>query len=463
MRNHTRLFAGIVAGAAFTFSAAAAAMDDAALGDVLERRIAGDSSGACMAAAVIDGDQVARAWRCADPADSHRIGYDVAFEIGSVTKSMAGILLADLVASGKASLDDALSQYLPEGTAVPEYEGQPILLRHLVTHTSGLPRLPPRLQFDDATDPYASFTPEALLASLQDVTLAQAPGEKFEYSNFGTMLLSFVLSREAGMDFGELAAEKLFRPLEMRSTWVSERPDGARMAAGHLSDGEETPPWTFAPELTGVGGVRSTLDDMVRYARAQLGGVDGPLGEAIALAQEPVPTDAEQLMAMNWLLLPLGDRLVHWHNGGTYGFSSMVAFDRERNRAAVVLADTGLAGSGGVDDVALHLLDDSIPLAQPRRPVERPAQAPAPTAGELAAYAGTYPLMPGFELMVRERDGVLHAQATGQGEFPLEPVAEDVFEAAAYGIEIRFSRDADGEVTSLDLHQAGGTLSGTRK
>lgn len=463
MRNHTRLFAGIIAGAAFAFSAAAPAMDDAALGDVLERRIGGDSSGACIAAAVIEGDQVARAWRCADPTDNDRIGDDVAFEIGSVTKSMAGILLADLVVSGEASLDDPLSGYLPKGTAVPEHDGQPILLRHLVTHTSGLPRLPPRLRFDDPADPYASFSSEALLASLQDVTLAQAPGEQFEYSNFGTMLLSLVLSREAGMDFGELAAEKLFRPLEMRSTWIGERPDGVRMAAGHLPGGEETPPWTFAPELAGVGGVRSTLDDMVRYARAQLGGVDGPLGEAIALAQEPVPTGAEQPMAMNWLLLPIGDRLAHAHNGGTSGFSSMVAFDRERNRAVVVLADTGLAGTGGVDDVAGHLLDDSIPLAQPRRPVERSGEASSPEAGGLAAYAGTYPLIPGFELVVRERDGILHAQATGQGEFPLQPVAEDVFEAAAFGIQIRFSRNAAGEVTSLDLHQGGNTLSGARK
>ena len=346
---------------------------------------------------------------------------------------------------------------------MPQYEGQPIRLRHLVTHTSGLPRLPSRLDLADAEDPYASLTPEALLASLQDVTLAQAPGAKFEYSNFGSMLLSLVLSREVGTDFGALAADKLFKPLGMHSTFVSDRPDGVRLAAGHLPDGRETPHWTFAPGLAAVGGVRSTLDDMVRYVRAQLGGVEGPLGEAIALAQQPISTGADQPMAMNWLLLPLGDRRIHAHDGGTGGFSSMVAFDRERGRAAVVLADTGLTALGGVGDVAGHLMHESIPLAQPRRAVERAQAAPALSADVLRGYAGTYPLAPGFALEVRERDGTLYAQATGQGEFALDPASSDVFVAPAYGIEIEFSRDQAEEVIGLELRQGGHVTRATRE
>src|SRR5699024_11066478 len=132
------------------------------------------------------------------------------------------------------------------------------------------------------------FGPGALLASLQDVTLAQAPGETFEYSNFGTMLLSLALSREAGMGLKQLLDEKLFTPLGMHSAHVANRPEGLRVAAGHMPNGQQPPPWTFDAELAGVGGVRATLDDMVRYARAQLGGSEGPLGEAIELAQRPI-------------------------------------------------------------------------------------------------------------------------------------------------------------------------------
>ena len=82
---------------------------------------------------------------------------------------------------------------------------------------------------------------------------------------------------------------------------------------------------------------------------------------------------------------------------------------------------------------------------------------------ELAAYAGDYPLMPSFSLNVRERDGRLYAQATGQGAFPLDPTATDTFEAAAVGVEIRFRRDGTGKVESLELHQAGRVMHGVRQ
>src|SRR5690606_29480990 len=128
MSRFNRLSAGLLAATLLILSGGANAMDDNALGDILNQRVLGDSSGVCMAAAVIEGDQVARAWRCADPAVSDRIGPDVAFESGSVTKAMAGILLADLVLRGGASLDDPLASHLPAGTVVPDYAGQPILL-----------------------------------------------------------------------------------------------------------------------------------------------------------------------------------------------------------------------------------------------------------------------------------------------------------------------------------------------
>lgn len=367
MRHFNRICAGLVAGVLFAFAGAAGAMDDEALARILDQRLLGDASGACIAAAVVDGDRVARAWRCADPANVDRVGPDVAFEIGSITKTMTAFVLADLVARGQVSLDDALSDYLP-GTAVPDYQGQPILLRHIVTHTSGLPRLPPvmgRVDLDPA-NPYATLDADALLASLQDVTLAQAPGERFEYSNFGPMLLSLALARHAGTDFEQLLDERLFTPLGMDATHIVDQPRGVRLAAGHLPGGEPASPWTFAVDLAGAGGVRSTLDDMVRYAQAQLDPAPGPVGEAIALARRPIETAAEQAMAMGWLLLPLGESTLHMHNGGTGGFSSVLVFDYERGRAAVVLADTGLAMTGGVDDVGLHLLDPRVPLGKPQ-------------------------------------------------------------------------------------------------
>lgn len=102
---HHRLFATVLR--ALAGSAGAATGADA-LRDTVEQRLRGDRSGACFAVAVVDAD-VHRAFVCADADDEGRIGPDSRFEIGSISKTMMGALLADLIRAGKASLDDPLA------------------------------------------------------------------------------------------------------------------------------------------------------------------------------------------------------------------------------------------------------------------------------------------------------------------------------------------------------------------
>ncbi|MGV8940895.1 MAG: serine hydrolase [Lysobacter sp.] len=434
------------------------AMDDAALAAIAAQRLHGDRTGACFATAVIEADSVSRAFTCADPAQDGRIGPDSAFEIGSVSKTMTAALLADLIGQGKASLDEPLSSWLADGSTVPTYRGQPILLRHLVTHTSGLPRLPPGVAMVDPADPYAAMTVDDLLQALARVELASAPGAVFEYSNFASMLLSHAVARRAGQDYETLLKERIFTPLGMEGAYINQPVDGVRAADGHLPDGTITPGWTFQTDLAGVGGVRATLNDMVHYVQAQLRQRPSSMDAAFELTQRKIPHGG-QTTGMNWLLAPLNGRTIHAHEGGTGGFSSFVGFDKKRQRGVVVLSDTSLTELGGLGSLALHLLDASVPLGTPLKPV----QEIAVPVEELRAYAGEYPLMPKFALVIREQDGKLLAQATGQGAFELTAVAADVFAAPAYGIEIRFQRNDAGEVVALDLHQAGRVQHGERK
>lgn len=541
----------LVGSIAMTVSAIAAAgtLDDAGLARLVDARLAGDRTGACMAVAVVEQDTVARTFRCAGSADIGRIGADSAFEIGSVSKTMTSVLLADLIGQGKAALDDRLADYLPPGTRVPEFEGKPILLRHVVTHTSGLPALPSRLGAADMNDPYANLTEQALLDSLADVTLHAAPGSAFEYSNFASMLLSCAVARRAGEDFETLLRQRLFAPLGMDGAYIDRRPEGVRAAAGHAPNGKPVPAWRFATNLAGVGGVRATLDDMVAYVQGNLGVIDGAITPALEMAQRKV--GEQPPMAMNWMLGSVAGRSVHMHEGGTGGFSAFVAVDRQAQRGVVILSDTTWNSIGSLGSLGLHLVDASFPLGKPRRiappppallealageyqlqgamamtlrhrdgklfvqaagqgeiemayddagdffPLELDAvltprrkadggygftwsqmgavlpaarmdqgatrSAPPPLSAQaLQAYAGDYALLPGFVLSVRARDGGLHAQATGQGEFPLAQAGTDAFEAPAYGIEILFKRDEAGRVVSLDLHQGGQVLSGRR-
>ena len=86
------------------------ANNEADLADTVAQRLSGDRSGTCMAVAVIATD-VSRARVCADPKQITRIGPESAFEIGSISKTMTGTLLAELINAGKASLDGVHSSW----------------------------------------------------------------------------------------------------------------------------------------------------------------------------------------------------------------------------------------------------------------------------------------------------------------------------------------------------------------
>jgi CubicO group peptidase (beta-lactamase class C family) len=372
----------------------------------------GDRSGACLAVALIDGDRVQRAYECADRATARPIGPDSAFEIGSVTKPMTAALLAMHIAEGRASLDDPLAKHLSPGTRVPLFGSEPIRLRHLVTHTSGLPPLPPGMAPADPMDPYAGLTPAALVDALGRTPLDRAPGTRFEYSNFAMMLLSHVVSQLGGADVGTQLRTRMFEPLGMHGAHAGDAPAGVTPATGHLSTGQPTRAWTFHRELAGVGGVRATLDDMVRYVQANLDRGDTPLQRALVLAQAPVVTPATPSnIGMNWLLQRWkpGGTLVA-HEGGTGGFSSLVAFVPGTRRGVVILSDTSVNALGGLGALGMHLLDSSNPAPKPRRAAKAPADL-------LKALAGRYQLAGGLGMRLWSKDGVLWGQADGQPAF----------------------------------------------
>lgn len=377
---------------------------------LLHQRLDGDRSRGCIAAAVID-DTVRHAIVCAD-GGTRGITTSSSFEIGSITKTMTGLLLADLLDRGVLALEDPLAMHLPVGTVVPTFEGQPIRLEHVVTHTAGLPSIPSRMVIDDPRDPYAHLTEEALLGSLADVTLAQAPGTRWDYSNFGFMLLTYVIATTEGQDFESLVQERLFAPLGMDHSFIASPPTGAELVRGHLSTGGTTPHWGFPDRMSGVGGVRASLDDMVAYARAVLGHGDARVVELLQYALEPIdlPHDGPP-MGLAWTLPSIEGHAFAAHDGGTGGFASLIAIDRAAGRAVVLLVDTAFSNFGdALVRIGLGLLDpDSFVMPPPRT-----ITAPAPEL--LDALVGEYAV---DETMVvlQTRNG--HLRATIDGSDPI--------------------------------------------
>ncbi len=273
------------------------------------------------------------------------------FEIGSVTKTFTGVLLAEAVARGEVTLDDPVTRHLPADLAFkPHADGVPTLL-DFATHRAGLPVQPPLLPLTALVssrpgNPYAGFDRKALAATLAALT-SKPPGGKPVYSNLGAGLLGHALVNAADADsFNELVRERIAKPLTMRDT--TEAPDGeqrARLARGHDKDSAPADPWDFA-SLSACGGLRSTADDLLRYAAANLGDAPSRLTPSLLAAQKPRRDDGgRRKVGLFWVTSPLPgrDELAVWHNGGTGGYRAMLLLLPASKSAVVVLcaADRG--------------------------------------------------------------------------------------------------------------------------
>jgi serine-type D-Ala-D-Ala carboxypeptidase/endopeptidase len=464
--------------ATFVFSLNAFAMNNAQLKSIVEQRLLGDRTNACWAVAHISTSkeaaisaEVATTIVCADVIRPRNITEQNAFEIGSVTKTMNGALLSLLIADGKLKLDDRLAQFV--AVPVPSFEGKEITLRHLVSHTSGLPALPPRFAPTDGSNPYVDVTEAIVVGSLADVKLTAAPGTNNSYSNWGAMLLSHVLSNVVGKNYEDLLRERLFSPLKMESAFValpaSNAKDVNRLVQGHLQSGLETSRWDFPVNFSGVGGVRANLTDMVKYVQAQMkaAGVaanasapDVALLRALKATHLAISDAGES--GLGWMRAKLNGKTFLVHEGGTGGFSSFVAFDEAGTKGVVILSDTALSNIGGLSSLGVHLLDAKMPLGKPRKLVQ-------PTAELLRALAGQYAFaqtgnVASFELReTKLTDGKsgLEMRVPGQENYPLQLDSSGDFFLTKVDAIVRPNRRSDGSYNITYL-QGGGVMATRR-
>jgi D-alanyl-D-alanine-carboxypeptidase/D-alanyl-D-alanine-endopeptidase len=414
----------------------------------LEQRFKNDRTGACVAAGVIDNGATATAWYCADPKAQRPYDDHTAFEIGSVTKTMTAALLAEFIARGEVTLDDPIAKLLPPGTVVPSFNGHEITIGQIVTHTSGLPALPAGYRPRDPGNPYAGATERDLLDLLAATKLTREPGSRWEYSNFAVIVLSYALAKRNGTDYETLLRQHLLIPLGMSETYIAKPPPQVHLAPGHLPGGTPTNPWDFHPDMAGVGGVRATLPDMLKYLEGELGTRERAITPALARTQAQVATVGGHKMAMSWFVLngAASTRLVH--EGATGGYATFVGFDRTAGKGVVLLSDTSLVAAGGLGSMGLHLLDPAFPSGKPH-------VVATPDAALLDALAGKYRMTGGLGMELRHKDKGLTIQADGQREFEMGYDSNGEFYPIAFDALLRPKRKADGSCSFTWL-QGGG-------
>ena len=260
------------------------------------------------------------------------------FEIGSLTKTFTGALLAVEVERGQMKLSDSVQRYLPKEVPVPRYQLQPITLLDLATHTSGLPKnMPARGSHLSDTEMYAF---------LSTYKLSQAPGTQFGYSNLGIALLANVLERMTDKDWEDLLEKEITGPLNMPDTRAHlDRDQKKRMAQGYTEDGSPAPGSTRGwPVLIGSTGLCSTLDDMMKYLAFNLGLTQTDLDrvrDTLLRVRHQAATPGTGI-ALVWQTLSLapGSKLVVVNkNGSTSGFYSYMGFIPQTKTGVVLMGN----------------------------------------------------------------------------------------------------------------------------
>jgi serine-type D-Ala-D-Ala carboxypeptidase/endopeptidase len=336
---------------------------DAEIAAAIKERVeAKKAAGMVVATIEADGTQSMAAHGNPGPG-ARPLDGDSVFEIGSITKVFTAILLAEMADRGEVSLDDPVAKHLPPGVGVPERAGRKITLLDLTTQMSGLPRMPDNFKPKDMTNPYADYTAEQMFEFLGRYQLPRAIGAQFEYSNLGVGLLGQALTRRAGKSYDALVKERILAPLNMEHTGVVLTPwMREHLARGHNAQLAVTANWDI-PAFAGAGALRSTANDMLIFARANLG-VLPPSRQAAAdvrrLQRLMQQTHAARAAAgsdlaaigMGWIIRKIGDREVVWHNGGTGGYRTWMGFDKTRKVAGVVLTNSSVSN----DDLGFTLV-----------------------------------------------------------------------------------------------------------
>lgn len=428
----------------------AAAQGEAGLAGLLSARLAVQGVGYSLAevqGSTVRVHHAGQAWRQpAEPIDDHSL-----YEIGSITKTFTALLLADAVARKELALNDSVESVLPDKPTLRDAAGEPLRWIDLATHRSGLPRLATNMQPRDPADPYADYGAEHLSLFLRGWKPTRRRGEAFGYSNLGFGLLGQALAWRAGKSYDALLTERVLQPLALDGL-VRQPAAGQRRVTGHDVQGRPVADWHFTDVHAGAGALLGTAASLARYAQSALGVFDHPLKEAFALCLRRHADGGAPInpIGLAWMLAPLNGRTVFTHDGGTFGCSSSLWLDPQRNRAALVLANASVK----VADLALHVLDRSVPaddLAATRQ------AAMAVAAAELAPLAGVYALTPQFKLTIRAQEDRLFAQATGQSEFELFGKGGRVFFARVTPLEIAFDGES-GPPQALTLKQGGQSL-----
>lgn len=371
------------------------------------------------------------------------------FRLGSVTKQFTAACILLLEERGKLKTDDPIKKYMPDAPAAWDK----ITFFHLLTHTSGIP------SFTDFAD-YAALEPfptmaEKLVSRFREKPLDFEPGEKWNYSNSGYVLLGYLIEKISGQPYATFVQENIFTPLGMKdSGYDSNSEIIPRRAAGYApgSSGTKNAGFIHMSIPFSAGALYSTTEDLLRWEQRLFG---GKLLSGASLRKMTTPFKNDY--AFGLAVTEVKGRKVIQHGGGIEGFNTSLAYYPDDKLTVVVLGNlNGSAPEEIASKLAAVAHGGQVQLPSERKQISLSGEV-------LSRYIGTYEFAPGTNMLITLDGDQLATKLGPQPSIPIYPESETMFFTKVVDAEIEFVTNKQGAVTDLILHQNGRDQKAPRK
>lgn len=292
------------------------------------------------------------------------------YEIGSVSKTMIGYLAARAVEEEKIHLEDDIRTYLKEDFKNLEYNGHPLRIVHLLTHTGGLPKsLPLKMNgiFEklDEQVPYEYHKQEKVsgkeqfLADLKTISLSTEPGTRYSYSSVGAELMGYILEGVYQKTLDELLQESFLTKTGMHTTAISlTAAQQQKLIKGYWMKNTTSSPNQLNTLWGAGGGVKSTLPDLMKYAELQLDTRDPIVSKSHEILYEEGRT---LKVAYFWRVWTDKYGTSYNHHGGTSGVQNWLYIYPEYNLGIAILTNhSGPKTAGKLSKTVQKILKDIV-------------------------------------------------------------------------------------------------------
>lgn len=422
-----------------------------------------------LSIALVDDQRVvwAEGFGFADAAAKTPATADTLYRIGSISKIFTATEVMRLVEQGKVKLDQPLTRYVPEFAVHNRFpDAQPITVRALLAHHSGLPS--DRLAGMWVQHPVSLAE---LVTQLHEESLATSPQTQYKYSNLDYSLLGRLIEKVDGQEFAAAMQQHLLTPLGMSHSAFLLTPEMAAQYAKGYRNGREADrtPLRDAP----AGSLLSSVNDMSRFLCCLFADGQTPTGRLIGAEQLRVmwtpqftglPLDFGQQLGFGWMLnglpLPNGEQPV-WHNGGAIPFQAHLSLLPAKKLGVVILANTDEA-SQFITQVGIKTLALAEEAKYSTQPVTAASAGVKPVKlahDVLLRYAGHYVVFNGQLNEITVDGDHLKTALWGQS-LSLLPTSADTFTpkvSALFGLvsvtlpdlSLQFQTVAEHEVAVL--------------